>query len=116
MDIIAVMRLILIAPVATFIVISGMFYLLRYSFKLKTTFFDCMSLCVKWGLIITGVSLAVFILWMIWLSFTTNQDLGQAPLVWIFGIAPISFMVGFIIGFIVWCKVSLRNRSVELHS
>ena len=111
MDIIAVLRLILISPVVAFIVTVGLFYFLRHRFKLKASFSDCMIVCVRWASFAISGSLVIFILWMVWLSLTTKPALGQAPLAWIFGIGPISFVIGFIIGFIAWCKSSLSKRN-----
>jgi hypothetical protein len=110
MDIITVMRFIIILPIATYIIVIGLFYLLRHQFKFKASLSVCMSICFKWAAITAGFSLVAFVVWMVWLTVTTNQDLGQAPLVWIFGIAPISFMVGVIVGFILWCKSSLTTK------
>ena len=113
MDIITAMRLIIISPIVVFLIIVALFYLLRHHFQLKAQFSDCMSRCFKWGTITAGASLALFILWMVWLTVTKSHDLGQAPLAWIFGIGPISFMVGVIVGFILWCKHSLTIRFTE---
>lgn len=114
MDIITVMRLIIISPIVTFIIIVGLFYLLRHQFKLKTSFSDCMNSCFKWGVRAVAASMVVFVLWMVLYSFITGNDVNQAPLAWIFGIGPISFMIGFIIGFVLWCKVNLTNRCKEI--
>jgi hypothetical protein len=110
MDILVIMRIIIFSPIVTFTIIVGLFYLLRHQFKLETTLSDCTGRCFKWGAVTAGASLAAFILWMAWSTVTTKADLGQAPLVWIFGIGPISFMVGTIVGFIAWCKNNVTTE------
>jgi hypothetical protein len=57
MDIITAIRLIIISPVATFIILIGLFYLLRHHFKLNALLSDFMKICFKWAAITAGASL-----------------------------------------------------------
>lgn len=114
MDVITILRIIIFAPLAAFILIVGLFYLLRYLFELKQTFSDCIGTCFKWGMVGAGASLIVFIAWMVWTSMTTKTDLGQAPVAWIFGIGPISFTIGTVVGFGIWCKSNVKHREMKV--
>jgi hypothetical protein len=108
-DSVIIFRFIFFSPIAIFIIIVGLFYWLRHQFKIKSSLSDCMGRCFNWGAVTAGASLVVFILWMVWIYFTKTHDLGQAPLVWIFGFGPISFLIGTIVGFIIWSKSNLTN-------
>jgi len=110
-----IIKLNFISPIVIFIVIVGMFYLIRHQFKLKTSFSDCMNSCFKWGVRAMAASFGVFFLWMVLYSFITGNNVNQAPLALIFFIGTI-FASGFIIGFIVWCKSNLTNRYTEIKS
>lgn len=109
-DAITILRIMVFSPIAAFIIIVGLFYLLRYLFALKTSFSDCISTCFKSGIIAAGASLAVFVVWMVWASIKTKTDLGQAPLAWIFGFGPICFTIGTVVGFVIWCKSIFKHR------
>ena len=109
-DAITILRIIFFSPFAAFTIIAGLFYLLRHLFKLKISFSDCIGTCFKWGIVAAGASLIVFIAWMVLTSIQTKTDLGQAPLAWIFGVGPISFTVGTVVGFGIWCKSNLKRR------
>src|ERR1039457_5033760 len=111
MDIMIILRIFIFSPIAAYIIIFGLFYLHRHLFKLNTSLSECMGRCFKWGIATAGASLVIFILWMVWSYITTKQDNGQAPLAWIFGFGPISFMIGSIIGFMMWCKSNLLNEA-----
>jgi len=110
MDIIAVMRVVLLLPIATFVVVVGLFFHLKRRHALRASFAECMVSCVKWGVVTLGASLVMFIVWMFWLSSTGNGEAVQAPLVWFFGIGPVCFMAGFIIGFMVWYRSRVPQR------
>lgn len=111
-DIIILLRFIVFTPIATLIIMIGLYYWLQHKFQLKTSLSDCMGCCFKWGAVAAGASLIIFILWMGWSTITSKADLGQAPLVWIFGIGPISFMIGTIVGFIVW-QINTRKQNIS---
>jgi hypothetical protein len=110
-----IIKLNFISPIVIFVVIVGLFYLLRHQFNLKTSFSDCMNSCFKWGVRAAAASFGVFFLWMVLYSFITGNSVNQAPVALIFIIGTI-FAIGFFIGFIVWCKSNLRNKDTETKS
>ena len=113
-DVITILRIIFFSPIAVLVIIFGIFYLLRRQYDLKISFSDCIGTCFKWGVVAAGASLIVFIVWMVWTSVQTKTDLGQAPLAWIFGVGPVSFTIGTVVGFGIWCKSNVKRRETKV--
>ena len=100
MDIIDIIRYAVASPFLAFVTAGGLFLLVDQNSSFKI----CVKTCLIFGGIVTVVGLFTFIIWSVVDWLLTGVDSAQAPLAWLFFFGPISFAIGELVGFAVWCK------------